>query len=62
MQVKSIAEHNAILSTFIKLSFVIKIFVLSTFEWLFYTGFTVTVVQWLVKLKRDNPRIFLEAT
>ena len=28
------------LSTFIKLSFVIKIFVLSIFEWAFYTGFT----------------------
>ena len=34
-------EHSAILLTFIKLSFVIKIFVLSIFEWLFYTGFTV---------------------
>ena len=34
-------EHSAILSTFIKLSFVIKIFVLSIFEWPFYTGFTI---------------------
>ena len=34
-------EHSAILSTFIKLPFVIKISVLSIFEWLFYTGFTV---------------------
>ena len=34
-------EHSAILSTFIKLSFVIKIFVLSIFEWLLKTGFTV---------------------
>ena len=33
-------EHSAILSTFIKLPFVFKIFVLSIFEWLFYTGFT----------------------
>ena len=46
MQVKSIAEcsfweHSAILSTFIKLPFVIKIFVLSIFEWPLYTGFTV---------------------
>ena len=44
MQVKSIAEcleHSAILSTFIKLPFVIKIFVLSIFEWPFYTCFTV---------------------
>ena len=34
-------EHSAILWTFIKLPFVIKIFVLSIFEWPFYTGFTV---------------------
>ena len=34
-------EHSAILSTFIKLPFVIKIFVLSIFEWLLKTGFTV---------------------
>ena len=34
-------EHSAILSTFIMLPFIIKIFVLSIFEWLFYTGFTV---------------------
>ena len=33
-------EHSAMLLTFIKLSFVIKIFVLSIFEWPFYTGFT----------------------
>ena len=36
-------EHSAILSTFIKLPFVIKFFVLSIFEWLFYTVFTVSV-------------------
>ena len=40
MQVKRIAEcsleHSAILSTFIKLPFVIKIFVLSIFKWPFY--------------------------
>ena len=54
MQVKSIAEcspfaecskvqgeHSAILTTFIKLPFVIKIFVLSIFEWPLYTGFTI---------------------
>ena len=35
-------EHSAILSTFIKLPFIIKIFVLSFFEWPFYTGFTVS--------------------
>ena len=34
-------EHSAILSTFIKLPFGIKIFVLPIFEWPFYTGFTV---------------------
>ena len=34
-------KHSAILLTFIKLPFVIKIFVLSIFEWPFYTGFTV---------------------
>ena len=33
-------EHSAKLLTFIKLPFVIKIFVLSIFEWPFYTGFT----------------------
>ena len=36
-------EHSAILSTFIKLPFVIKIFVLSLFERPFYSGFTVHV-------------------
>ena len=36
-------EHSAILSTFIKLPFVIKIFILSIFEWPFYTGFTVAL-------------------
>ena len=34
-------EHSAILSTFIKLPFVIKTFVLSIFEWPLKTGFTV---------------------
>ena len=33
-------EHSAILPTSNKLPFVIKIFVLSIFEWLFYTSFT----------------------
>ena len=36
-------EHSAILLNFIKLPFVIKIFVLSIFEWPFYTCFTVLV-------------------
>ena len=31
-------EHSAILLTFVKLPFVIKVFALSIFEWLFYTG------------------------
>ena len=34
-------EHSAILSTFIKLPFLFKIFVLSFFEWPLKTGFTV---------------------
>ena len=34
-------EHSAILSTFIKLPFVIKVFVLSIFEWPLKTCFTV---------------------
>ena len=34
-------EHSAILSTFIKLPFFIKIFVLSIFDWLLKTGITV---------------------
>ena len=34
-------EHSAILLTFIKLQFVIKTFVLYTFEWPFYTGCTI---------------------
>ena len=38
--------NSAILSTFIKLPFVIKIFVLSIIEWLFYTCFTVYAENW----------------
>ena len=38
-------EHSAILSTFIKLPFSIKTFVLSIFEWPLKTGFTVDVSQ-----------------
>ena len=41
MQVKSIAECFAILSTSIKLPFVLKTFVLSIFEWPLKSGFTV---------------------
>ena len=36
-------KYSVILSTFIKLPFVINIFVLSIFEWPFYTGFTVPI-------------------
>ena len=38
-------EHSAILLTFIKLPLFIKIFVLSIFEWPFYTGFTVYAIS-----------------
>ena len=34
-------KHSAILSAFIKLPFTNKLFVLSIFEWPFYTGFIV---------------------
>ena len=40
-------ENAAILLTFIKLSFVIKVFVLSIFERPFYTGFTVWLVEYV---------------
>ena len=42
-------EHSAILSTFIKLPIVIKIFVLSIFEWPFNTCFTVSLSRGLEK-------------
>ena len=48
-------EHSAILLTFIKLPFVIKIFVFSIFEWSFYTGFT-------VELSLDGPLYILSIT
>ena len=38
-------EHSAILLTFIKPPFVIKIFVLSIFEWPLKTGFTVPKIH-----------------
>ena len=38
-------EHSAILATFIKLPAVIFTYVLSIFEWLFYTGFTVHMLS-----------------
>ena len=39
-------EHSAILSTFIKLPSVIKIFVLSIFEWPLKAGFTVLLANY----------------
>ena len=45
-------EHSSILLTFIKLAFVIKIFVLSIFEWPLKTGFT--VVRYKVKKNPQN--------
>ena len=45
-------EHSAVLSTFIKLPFSIKIFVLSIFEWPYFTCFT--VLSLLSKKKRDK--------
>ena len=59
MQVKSIAEHSAILSTFIKLPFVIMIFVLSIFEWPFYTGFMVRVFSYECVTKKSRNKEWL---
>ena len=41
-------EHSAILLTIIKLPFVIKIFIMSIFEWPFKTDFTLVTnnLQW----------------
>ena len=47
-------EHSAILWTFIKLPFVIKIFVLSIFEWSFKTGFTVLLFLNLQSKKEEE--------
>ena len=47
-------EYSAILSTFIKLPVVIKIFVLSIFEWPFYTGLTVSLFQMREVLAGDD--------
>ena len=44
-------EHSAILSTYIKLPVIIKIFVLSIFEGPFYTGFTVNVISHSLSLE-----------
>ena len=50
-------EHSAILSTFIKLPFVIKIFVLSIFECLFFYRFTVFI--WSTGLTLILPKYFV---
>ena len=51
-------EHSAILWSFIKLPFVIKIFVLSIFEWLLKTGFTVhsNALGIFIRMKRMKTR------
>ena len=49
-----IVEHSAILSTFIKLPFVIKIFVFSIFEWPLKTGFTVPHLRLLLSCDKKN--------
>ena len=64
MQVKSGAEcskgeHSATLLTFNKLPFIIKIFVLSIFEWLFYTGFTVLHRRFFLNFFTHNKPYFL---
>ena len=46
-------EHSAILSTFIKLPFVIKTFVLSVFEWPFYTGFYCFCIKAIMAIPND---------
>ena len=44
MQINKMPEHSAILSTFIKLPFVLNIFALSIFEWPLKTELTVLVL------------------
>ena len=51
-------EHSAILLTFIKLPFVIKIFVLSIFEWLLKTGFTVVILVWASRSEEEDLKCF----
>ena len=48
-------EHSAILSTFIKLPFAIKTFVLSIFEWLLKTGFTVLLFRNASQFENSDP-------
>ena len=54
-------EHSAILSTFMKLPFVIKIFGLYIFEWPFYTGFTVKCLfDLILYVQVNNFSVMLE--
>ena len=53
-------EHSAILLTFIKLPFVTKIFVLSVFEWPFYTGFTVNTTRNIITGVIKQELIFIQ--
>ena len=57
-------EHSAIRSTFIKLQFIIKIFVLSIFEWPFKTSFTgleVIKLEFILRLKiKRNDWLFAD--
>ena len=46
-------KHSAILSTFIKLPFVFKTFLLAIFEWPLKTGFTVLMIT-LVNLMLNS--------
>ena len=55
----SILEHSAIFSTFIKLPFVINIFLLSIFERPFYIGFTILNILQQEKGEVRNDFIFL---
>ena len=51
-------EHSAKLSTFINLPFAIKIFILSIFEWPFYTGFTELIIKYqLWKVMSGNKSV-----
>ena len=49
-------EHSAILSTFIKLLFFIKIFILSILKWPFYTVLTVHVYVIIVVIRTTVTR------
>ena len=51
-------EHSAILSTFIKLPIVIKIFVLFIIEWPFYTGFSVFLKDRKTQTDQETATIF----